>query len=799
MITPSLTLRKGTLIAAVLALACAIFNVPAPSWAGPHDGLWVATRSHVDSPKVFWDSDHFTLKSEVGGKTRPIEETVNWVGKGYHASRPKQQYIFSVPNDSSLDFLGKPGDLLYWAPAVPGSSAQPIWAGFGADTAIPVQQFRDQSFNLDIVGFSGPGKMEMFNFIDADTPADRLFSSHDPGFRSQWIEPGTHTHNDTTFTKPGTYTIQYRATARDLNGALIASAPQSLIWQVGGTRPSSDGLGDVYQAYQAAPSTPSELFEPQFSVGPHPASPDAKPGDDLLTDLTFSTGNPSDTGSAVFYIDGFYLAEVPVQAGVATWPEMIGSQQSSFTVVYIPAGEGGSPRWISAPLTYSRTDSATSTRAAGEFPQPATTVPAPAFSTDEVVVKDRAVTFQITNSGDSAVIETRPSDPNIIFRVYGGYYETADSQHPECLVSFISSPNHRSATVDRWGCDGAGYVLKLTATPHALTTVGATTVELTNQQIDANPNVVTEFTAGPSVDPAPVVPEPQPDPDVLDKTPVRISHGHLDLGPTLVGSEPAFALVDDSREHLPASVVRDPNAVTIVVGQKAAHIRSDRIMGDSSYDFLGEYGSPIHLLPQVQDPDLPWPGFSNTRLLSALPDQIASVRLNVSSLSTPDDASWWAFTSQFGKLDELVASSAHSATITANDYFHQHLTWAFSKPGTYRMRMSATVLDKSGNEKETAPVTVTFEVQAKPSVDPAPSQPVPPEPTETPLPPSAPPSPTESTPTDSIPTESTSVPGAPGQGLPSTGTNAVTLASIAAILVTAGTGLELIRRRRSVL
>ena len=79
-----------------------------------------------------------------------------------------------------------------------------------------------------------------------------MSASHTPGLRSTSVQPGNHTHNHSTFSKPGRYEATYQVTARDTDGNRIASQPQTLVWQVGGTRPNPNGIGDVVAAYNAA-------------------------------------------------------------------------------------------------------------------------------------------------------------------------------------------------------------------------------------------------------------------------------------------------------------------------------------------------------------------------------------------------------------------------------------------------------------------------------------------------------------------------------------------------------------------
>lgn len=216
-------------LAAILALSTVWgfsgTTVPAAQ-AHPDGDKLVATQAHVDSPHTMWDStkQNFYLISKFGDGRR-IENTVNWVGKGYTSSWLGfgSNYTYRVTDKPGYSFLGKPGQALYRAPANPGSPYEPIWIGMGANSDIPVEEFRDQSVVLDLLDFKGPGRMEMWT--SGYHGPNRMLSSHDTALRSYWMEAGTHTHNETTFTKPGRYEFTYRAIARHKDGHIIKSAP----------------------------------------------------------------------------------------------------------------------------------------------------------------------------------------------------------------------------------------------------------------------------------------------------------------------------------------------------------------------------------------------------------------------------------------------------------------------------------------------------------------------------------------------------------------------------------------------
>lgn len=713
---------------------------PTLASAGPDDSKTIATQEHVDSPKVFWDESagNFVLRTNVGQNPPPIETTALWVGKGYNDAG-HQQYIHPITKDNApeLGFAGKPGDLLYRAPAQPGFSRSPIWAGFGADTNVPIERFRDQSFTLDMVGFDGPGRMEMFNNYGTEhkESASRLLSSHDVGLRSAFLTAGSHTHNDTTFTRPGRYEMTYRASARDTNGTLIHSAPQTLVWQVGGTKPSAEGLGDVAKAYQASSTTISPSFAPKLSLAPH-AGRD-KDGDEHLSQLEFTTGDSADQGTAIFYIDGYHLAEVPVSSGHATWTEMVGSQSSNFQVVYVPRS-GHSPRWVSAPIAYTTGQQRAQTSQPGQFPTKASQDPAPAFDTNELTGGSDEATVTSSVKDGSATVTVTPADPRMIAHVKGGFITNPKDDIPDCDVDFVSGPNTRSVRADVRYCGGDATSLKLDITPlprdhrsaaHMKVSGGlnsTTQVRWGENTGDVSPTSATPAPTTPAqpgptdpARPAPTVPAPtgsqpgaptEPGQGVnpSDTSRVTIDRGHVDVGPVISDGGAIMALVDDSRTHATQTVLRDPESVRLSVPDHAKHVRGDvsaaevrkaglsgrPVFPDRAYDFLGAKGTPVWVLPQNQTDGLVWPGFSTERMPTE--DYPDGVNLTLTPISAPDKGAWWAFTAGLSNDVTMLGSSEKPHEIVNKAPAHIHNNWVFTKPGTYVIGVSASGKNASG-------------------------------------------------------------------------------------------------------
>ncbi|MBM7796165.1 choice-of-anchor M domain-containing protein [Pseudoglutamicibacter cumminsii] len=754
----------ATTFATASSITAALTLGAAPAYAGPDDSRSVETKAHIDAPKVFWNKQAgtFTINSQSNGKTVPLETTANWVGRGYNDDG-SQNYTFPITADPRLDFLGKDGQLLYMAPQVPGPGNSPIWSGFGADTAVPIEQFQDGNFALEMVGFNGPGQMNMFNYSTyGSLPVTRLFSSHDKVSRTVWLDPGTHTHNITTFTKPGRYEVTFDATARTTDGNFITSKPTTLVWRVGGTNPADEKLGDVRAAYNKAASVGvAEPSAPSFTIVPHAGS--ELDGDKNLTDLTFNAGSKDAEGTVVFYIDGYHLAEVPVKNGTATWSEMIGSQTSNFQAVFVPTK--GAARWISAPLSATTGQNAVSTQDAGQFPEETPDAPAGEFSKGEVTVgsRDVSVTARPQSKSDLINIDTKPADDSLIYNVTGGFYEEGYDE-PTCPVEGVSGPGRRTIVADSEYCKGEGYSLRLTLEPQPRAAIGNTDVIDLGQVNGKGKTVETQFsgvgesTAPEPGEPAPGGPEPNPgegddgtdgsDGAILD-TPVTINNGHVDLRAMEVDGKFSVALGDDSRQHAKESVLRTINSTTLEVTKLAKVKREGNVLADESYDVLGPKGSELYVLPQGQQPGRVWPGFSSEALDRVKYPEGATMTLT--PVSAPEGGKWFAYTENLGAINRMYASSEKASDVPLPPGTHMHTAWAFTKPGTYTIDVTArakqsgdgeqgaqarsTAANNDGGEATAETQRLTFVVEKKSATDePGDTEPPVEEPTEEPTP-----------------------------------------------------------------
>lgn len=526
--------------AALLALAGAAPSLPAV--AGPDDGKIVTTKGHVDAPKAYWDEQNgtFVLMNEAnpyktGADTYELDKTVNWVGKGYSGRDGKSQYTMTLGESPSLAFLGEPGQTLYMAPHLTFGNQDPIWAGLGASTKVPTERFRDGVFATDILSVEGPGRMELFRYNPDDAPADiyRMLSSSSTGWHSWLLDKGSHTHNTTTFTRPGRYVVTYRTVARFTDGRIISSKPSKLVWQVGGMQPV---LGDgtptavpTVDRYNAAPVGDLDAAKYVLSVAPHRLDADPaknKDADDKLSDITFTAANKNLKGTLTLYNNGYFLTDLPVVNGTATWSEMLGSEGSQLQAVFTPdtsdENSAEASRWISHKLTYEpgKAESVYSDDGNGSWPEEIPDQANTVLSTQQYTPTSMDYDVTVTPNGNGfSTVEVRFKDPKVRGFLRGGFYAQDDPVYPYLdLEGSVQDGVARFTFRDESFYKGTALRVKMLTHPDMNASASIT-------EVAANYEPGTKYTAhgalapdsapiGDTSKPAPVDPAPSTEPTV---------------------------------------------------------------------------------------------------------------------------------------------------------------------------------------------------------------------------------------------------------------------------------------------
>ncbi|ERS49848.1 hypothetical protein HMPREF1257_02072 [Corynebacterium sp. KPL1814] len=669
--------------------------------------------------------------------------------------------------------------MYYGGPAVGfPKNTMPIWAGFGAAADLPTDQFRDKSFNMEIVDFKGPGRMELFTYSDENYPLNRLWSSHDPGFRTTWVNAGTHTHNATTFTRPGHYEVTYRASARKKDGTFIHSEPQTLVWQVGGTNPAERTITDLDTAFNDAKSEYSgsegaESNAPIFKMAPSKAdTKGAKQG--ILTTLSLDTGNAKDSGRAVFTINGHYLAERKVEGGKASWDEMIGDEESNFQAIFIPDNDSPSPRWVSEPVKFWTStdgekddeDAEAYTTKSGELPTPEMEEIEP-FETDPLEITSSDVTVstsKVYGEGDRNIdITVAPEDDRTTVRVTGGFYKvdgepmTSLPQNAiaDCEIGFTSGPGQRTSRQLIDSCKQPGYQLMLRIVPDsrsdaagaslfshthkdAYEPIAETTVSFAEAS-DSTDSQDPEGSEKPEDSDAPEKPQDSeesegsapsknPSPSTTSKPSVPkipspkpqnpkdkdTPHKELNLHRGHVDIAPIH---EDGELHL--GIKDETNLYHIgAIWRKPSDVFftvPKQVKSTLNKD-IPHFGKKGSAAYVLPETQRTGVVWPGLSTEDAYKDTKKNYTFTFTPVSAPKDGEWLAYQADQTGLDQRLAGSDGTHSYTTETAEHIHLNWAFNKPGTYEV--GVTVAEKDGKPAKKA--VLRFKVATEDSSSAAP-------------------------------------------------------------------------------
>ena len=748
-------LRRVSTAALALFLALA----PSAAWAGPdQDKDWIVTGQHVDAPIPIWHDD--TSSFSLNTINLPMEKTVLWLPKAWTGTGEKDEaksQLVVPAGRPDLSFLGAEGSVLNAAPQNPGPGNTPIWAGLGAGEIGDTDKFEGDTYTLDLVSVDGPGRMEMF--IDNGDSVNRFLSSHDTAYRS--VYNPRHTHLYTTFTQPGRYVATYKMTARSADGKAIYSSPLTpLVWQVGGANPSEGTIKDIASAYNAARPErgDGQGAVPTLTLAPHAQR--EHPGDNHLTDITIDTGVATDAGRAWITVNGYFLTEVPVEAGRATVSELLGADAASVQAIYIPQ-DSSSARWISQAAQYSQRDKEPVSVGTGEqLLGPSNPDPAPVWNPDSLPLSSRRVDVSYDlkpGTTDQYTATVRAADPSLRATYKIEFLESKYDFSPWCsMEGTLGAGGMDTKAQDLGVCQGEPMHMRVTIRPHPLSDAVMTVAEASDVTVGEHVGLTATLhvRAGASVpeepapDPAPT-PDPAPSPDngggtspapasPLLNDPVEIARGHLDVRLTqqnaAAGMTYGLAVKDDSLTAARTSVLRTLSSTTLAVAPNARFVRPSSL-SDPSYDVLGPVGSATYVLPETQNSDIVWPGLSTEGIdYAALPD---GADLTLHLAEAPEGARAAFFQGgAFGSAAKVHFDSTKAdGVVHTTEATHMHGNWVFSAPGTYRIEVGA----RSGERTLVAPQSFTVVVRAGHHADrPAPGgndQPVPtPSPGPTPTP-----------------------------------------------------------------
>ena len=693
---------------AALLTCAALFASPATAVAGPDDGKHVATQTHIDSPKAFWENDSLTLKTHQPDTDSDLADTVAWVGKGW-GNNDTPQYQFTVPEDPALSFAGTTGKTYYSAPATVNGNQNPIWIGFGADTELPVDSFRDNIASLDLLSVDGPGEVEMFGYFPGPGGLQRFFGTSEGAPRSAWLTSGTHTHNYTVFSKPGRYRLTYRTTARDKDGMLITSAPTTTSIQVGGQRPADNATPTLQERFDAAPSGDPSAENYQLSIAPKQKVD--KPGDEHLSTIDFTGGSD---GTLTLLIDGYFLTDLPVKDGKAHWEELLGPEASSLQAVYTPAG--AKPRWVSEKLSYTEGATLRTTSQKSEDSWTDTENTRQLQSEDEVTVSDTGLVARAEPAGEGATrIVVEAADKKFNGFVHGGFFSPG-SKLPDIDFDGVMTNGRADFVV---GADDIynGNTIRLDILPHPTVTTAGTSLTLSDDfaygttykahgELGTTDPAPAESPETPAETEKPAPPSTPGTGRCTDK--VVLDHGHVDIAATRDGDSFTARLKDETAIVDKQAVERPLDDVVLAVHDNARRPRPQALAG-KEFDYLGS--DKFYLLPQTQQQGIIWPGY-NTQSLKYSDFKDGRVDLTIEPTSMPDGGNVGMFLTEGvgNSFTPLLNTAEGDTTVETTFASHTHANWAFTKPGIYELTVTYSATTRDGKDITSQPQTLTVAV-----------------------------------------------------------------------------------------
>jgi len=184
-------------------------------------------------------------------------------------------------------------------------------------------------------------------------------------------------------------------------------------------------------------------------------------------------------------------------------------------------------------------------------------------------------------------------------------------------------------------------------------------------------------------------------------TRVNLDQGHVDvIG--IAFENGAFDLHVHDEEH---GVEYAPSEVNLVAkpGSEIA------VPDDPQYGFLGTPGARAWVLPQVQDPELLWPGIGAEEVEPGVFTDDA-LKVDVIGVTGPADVSVFT-TDAFGAPTVLVDSgNGLPDRINTSAGGHLHANWAFEAAGTYKVKVKVSGTVAATGQTASGIATYTFKV-----------------------------------------------------------------------------------------
>ncbi|WP_033340613.1 choice-of-anchor M domain-containing protein [Catenuloplanes japonicus] len=128
-----------------------------------------------------------------------------------------------------------------------------------------------------------------------------------------------------------------------------------------------------------------------------------------------------------------------------------------------------------------------------------------------------------------------------------------------------------------------------------------------------------------------------------------------------------------------------------------------------AFAFLGAPGTPIWMLPQVQDPNLLWPGWNTTTLASGT-FRNDSIRLSLVGVDGPGAVTLFDTSSLGAPNIRFRSADGLPDRLDVPVHTHAHASWVFGATGRYTLTWQADAVLTDGTAVSTGPVDYRFVV-----------------------------------------------------------------------------------------
>ncbi|PRQ11898.1 hypothetical protein C1Y63_03300 [Corynebacterium sp. 13CS0277] len=711
--------------------------------------------SHVDATYITRDAGELTIATVDGSEVVDSDSACMRLAPAAAGGREVSRMV--VPRDPKLSFLGQPGSLLWHAPFNLYDGHVPIWAGFGAfdphhEFDVPTD-FVGNMIDLELVDFSGPGEMEVFNYLPGWKTARRHFSSTEQ--RRTSLQVGGHGHYDWTFSAPGIYALTWKARGRHYDGTVETTKPVTQYWLVGTDEqvglPEGTTVGLPTGGVSAEEQRSAMGLEEPTGEPPHPTVGARTPAADLAAiDQTvenkFWDPDPEglvqagDARLALTYSDG---DETPSY----TVSNSLGTTHSRAPVIEVPdstvrcvdaddeylgylARRSGSTAVYATPVT-ANADAPSfgfDTRGVDYSAIPThskvrvdmmLTGPEGALSVGGVTGQDSDTITPVSRNGGGGarafLLPTADDTPTRWLFTHPGVYSTSAN-----LFIDVEASRYRYGFAEVTFLVGNDAINAWRArhTPGAPPLPAGTQVECSGPPlrgadpftypelpgVDASrpaeptasaPSAPTSTRQQPSATPTSSrLPAAEPTaPDVwAGFAPTHVvERGHMDLALSGQPGQATVGLLDG--ENPAHETLRDSGTFVIAVPD-SAHSELPYAVQDEGTEFVDGGWT----LPQVQEQDLPWLGFSTDRFDH---DQADDHTVTVALTEWQGPGRMVSGHMDFlGGLDKTLDSADQDHTMLYRGRAHDHQYFFFSAPGQYRATLNYSWLNQGVRESK---------------------------------------------------------------------------------------------------